>query len=578
MNTSKSILILFLISFSTSSYAWIDWIVKSGPPPLYSDSFTWIPAWNKSTFCPSSTIHRTSSSANFFNGSNGSCHYTHRTKRKFSNGDDDSDWEYTLYCDPLALSEGKTCTGITQPDPEPAYACTDNNSSNPPSQLNINTLVDIPLYQNTGKYAHKGCLYTPTFTTNDDETYTKPCFDFTLARIDNSQPDISDGFQNDLSTFQCEVEPEPEPEPPPPTPNPPPEFDERNECGMREYRHHGAQTTSRPVVCKSLVTDTFVFEPNSDTEHETIFEHTVTQCRQDRFDYSPSQDYLCKIGQKFYKATEKDAYVRSLITNNNPCLLNDPNTSEIFIDYGIRRARSISTMRCDKYKQSAYTYNQELAMVRYTTETITNPDYDGETPDPDPDPEPEPPENDTDYTALINAVKDAELSVDENKQSVKDVETAIQNIDTDSIVKAIEQQNFDTSDIVQAIQQQDFDTTDIETGLTDINNSLNDSSTTFSTSPSSGLTGYYSPVYPNGFDDVWNNNRAAFDNSATKQYINSWKIQVAGTYVYPTFCLDMGIANFGCHQITIDPRVFPFIRILLIITALIVARQITLGA
>lgn len=103
------------------------------------------------------------------------------------------------------------------------------------------------------------------------------------------------------------------------------------------------------------------------------------------------------------------------------------------------------------------------------------------------------------------------------------------------------------------------------------------SGTPFSSEPSTNLTGFYTPVYENGFQSIWSNNEQAFNNSSTKQYIEQWKVTVNGDFTYPSFCFDLGFVNLGCHVIEIDGRILSFIRIILIISALILARQITLG-
>jgi len=124
--------------------------------------------------------------------------------------------------------------------------------------------------------------------------------------------------------------------------------------------------------------------------------------------------------------------------------------------------------------------------------------------------------------------------------------------------------------------------TEVSDKLTEINDSISDiagGEPEFNTGISDGLSGFYTSDYPNGFSDVWDNNKAAFDNSEMVTYINSWKIEVQGQYAYPQFCLNIqGLINLGCHQLKIDPRVLPFIRIILIISGLFLARKITLGA
>jgi hypothetical protein len=96
--------------------------------------------------------------------------------------------------------------------------------------------------------------------------------------------------------------------------------------------------------------------------------------------------------------------------------------------------------------------------------------------------------------------------------------------------------------------------------------------------PTDELTGFYEAEYPNGWEDVWTANEAGFNASAPIEYIQTWEVAMTGDYTYPQICADIGIVDLGCHEVNIDPRVFPFIRIVMIISALFLARQITLGA
>lgn len=99
----------------------------------------------------------------------------------------------------------------------------------------------------------------------------------------------------------------------------------------------------------------------------------------------------------------------------------------------------------------------------------------------------------------------------------------------------------------------------------------------FALEPSENLKSFYEPAYENGFDDVWAKHEQAFENSPTQQYIKQWEVTVSGNFDYPQFCVDLGFANYGCHQLTIDGRILAFIRIILIVSALFLARHITLG-
>ena len=96
-------------------------------------------------------------------------------------------------------------------------------------------------------------------------------------------------------------------------------------------------------------------------------------------------------------------------------------------------------------------------------------------------------------------------------------------------------------------------------------------------SPSEGLNGWYESEYPEGFTSVMETVSPLYNASKLNQYLDSWKVTVSGEYSFPQICLDIGIANYGCHSLEIDNRVFPFIRIIMIVSALFLARQLVFG-
>lgn len=96
--------------------------------------------------------------------------------------------------------------------------------------------------------------------------------------------------------------------------------------------------------------------------------------------------------------------------------------------------------------------------------------------------------------------------------------------------------------------------------------------------PSDGIESFYEPEYPNGFEDVWNKNKMAFDSSAPVTYIKQWEVSVGGSAPDMNMCFDLGpMANFGCKTFEIDPRVFPFLRIIILISTAFLCRALVMG-
>ncbi len=99
----------------------------------------------------------------------------------------------------------------------------------------------------------------------------------------------------------------------------------------------------------------------------------------------------------------------------------------------------------------------------------------------------------------------------------------------------------------------------------------------FGSGPSQGLTGWYEPEYPEGFKTLMEEVTPIYYESQIYAYLKSWELSVAGDFSFPQICVDVGIANLGCHDFSIDARVFPFIRIILIVSALLLARRLVFG-
>ena len=106
-----------------------------------------------------------------------------------------------------------------------------------------------------------------------------------------------------------------------------------------------------------------------------------------------------------------------------------------------------------------------------------------------------------------------------------------------------------------------------------------DNDVALSDSPSEGLTGFYVPEYPDGLGDVINEFQDNVKNTEIYNSIEKWDVNISGGHAaLMNMCFDLGsMGNYGCHDIKIDSRVYPFIRIIMILGALLLARKLTLG-
>ncbi|MGI1946794.1 hypothetical protein [Shewanella glacialipiscicola] len=106
---------------------------------------------------------------------------------------------------------------------------------------------------------------------------------------------------------------------------------------------------------------------------------------------------------------------------------------------------------------------------------------------------------------------------------------------------------------------------------------INNTDVETDSTPSDGIASFYDPEYPNGFQDVWSKNKSLFDNSEMNQYLDSWKLSASGNPPIMNACFNMGFIDFGCNDFTIDPRIFPFLRIIMLVSAAFLCRALIFG-
>ncbi|WP_345877806.1 hypothetical protein [Shewanella algae] len=115
--------------------------------------------------------------------------------------------------------------------------------------------------------------------------------------------------------------------------------------------------------------------------------------------------------------------------------------------------------------------------------------------------------------------------------------------------------------------------------IEELGDGLNDTDVETDLEPSQGLEGFYEKQYPNGFQDVWNNNKDAIYNTAMIQTLEQWRVNVGGGSAPPMeLCFNLGsYMNFGCSTFEIDSRIYSFLYVIIMCTAAFTSRAIIFG-
>lgn len=89
---------------------------------------------------------------------------------------------------------------------------------------------------------------------------------------------------------------------------------------------------------------------------------------------------------------------------------------------------------------------------------------------------------------------------------------------------------------------------------------------------------WITPKYPDGLKSIYQNHKAAFQDSSVHGYLKGFNPSIAGSA--PTswqFCIDVGFANLGCHSLELPPYILSFVRLVILITAGFLCRRLIFG-
>lgn len=315
-------------------------------------------------------------------------------------------------------------------------------------------------------------------------------------------------------------------------------------------------------------------------------------------------------------------------SHNNPYVLTaQPNSSVCFPAYYEPETRQCE-IKLDKYGgyylPKLYRDNNiepvECADDPDPDNNSNNPDLPVDEKDPEspktPDPEPDEPDPETDDSDKDNEV-DALNQVNDNLNAINDNisnssdssnrrldrladETQITNdflntlknqgIDaagkTNELIKATGELAAATgelvqsnSDIAESAGQTANNTKEASDSLKEINDGLNKGSgnpvPAFDKAKSAS---FWESEYEDGFEGIWSENQAAFEQTDALKFLNKLKLNPQGSPPAMNVCFDLGFINFGCQDINMQlDLILPFIKICILITAAFACRRIIFG-
>lgn len=196
---------------------------------------------------------------------------------------------------------------------------------------------------------------------------------------------------------------------------------------------------------------------------------------------------------------------------------------------------------------------------------------------------------------IRNLKEKLETENDEKKQQDNSLHnkniTAIEK-STNSIVNNITQASNDTADrnadgfksvtdavgkLADAIKDGGGGGGDSDEGFCDGEGNCS-TSVEIRTEPSDGLEGFWETEYEEGLQGIFEEKLIDVKQTEFYLFLDQFKPTFGGGSAPDyQFCFDLGFVNFGCQSLGIDSRVFPAVRIFILITAVFLCRKILFG-
>jgi len=134
------------------------------------------------------------------------------------------------------------------------------------------------------------------------------------------------------------------------------------------------------------------------------------------------------------------------------------------------------------------------------------------------------------------------------------------------------------SSINESIGEGNEHLSSIDTSISEIKDSLTTSTVTLNKKPSEELKGFYESDYEDGISGVFDKKFEKYSNTEFFRFLNNFAPSFAGVAPDLRFCFDFGTnMDLGCFELSIDPRVFPALKIFILITAGFTCRKIIFG-
>ena len=202
---------------------------------------------------------------------------------------------------------------------------------------------------------------------------------------------------------------------------------------------------------------------------------------------------------------------------------------------------------------------------------------------------------------LINEVK--KLKNENAEQTIKAanaITTAVTNIDNDDklqgIIDAVNDSGGGSGDsyndtglradvnglssTVSSLINAQTANDNINTGkITDALSSLTEGNGTFvNTEPETGVVGFYTSIYPLGVAGMFAGKVEEFQETEFYAFLDQFKPTFSGNAPDMSFCMNFGThMNLGCFDLVLDPRIWPALKIFILITAGFTCRKILFG-
>jgi len=186
--------------------------------------------------------------------------------------------------------------------------------------------------------------------------------------------------------------------------------------------------------------------------------------------------------------------------------------------------------------------------------------------------------NDDKLQGIIDAVNNSSGGSGGDSYNDSGLRSDVTSLEETLANKSNQEISADASNTTAQMANDDKNTGLITDAINGIGDGLGSTNIGRNVEPTENLKGFYTSVYPDGINGMFEGKIEGFKTTEFYVFLEQFKPTFTGTPPNMSFCMNFGTyMNLGCFDLVLDPRIWPALKIFILITAGFTCRKILFG-